>query len=138
VARVAVRLLAGCAVVAALVATTVVGAGTAFPATASTEGGCLLGVCSETTNLTDQPVGTALDWCARGSGPCPDTGYGVLSTGRTTPAGQDWDTFFVAASCTYSGLRHPWGDPFRVDGGDDGVWVQVHDDEHYFVQSITC
>ena len=109
------------------------GASTAQPA-----GGCTLGLCSETTNQTHNQVGTAKDWCSGNNGPCSGTAYGVLNYNQTTPSGQDWDAFFVAADCTYSGIKHSYGDSFSITAGANGKWVQVHNDEHYYIKKITC
>jgi hypothetical protein len=107
------------------------------PGAVQPRGGCTGPLCSVITNETSQTVGTAKDWCDRQNGPCPNTQYGLLHKNETTPKG-DWDTFFVAFNCTYSGEKHAWGGKFSVNGGRDGKWVQVHNDEHYYIKKITC
>lgn len=96
--------------------------------------------CSRTTNETDHEVGVAKEWCGKGGyhGPCSNTDYLVLRKNQSTPTYQDWDGLFVAAGCTYKGIKHAVGGGFTINGGTDGKWVHVHGDEHYYIKSITC
>ncbi|WP_261952867.1 hypothetical protein [Streptomyces nigrescens] len=115
--------------------------GGALPASAGTvtpRGGCTAGLCSETTNETSHPVTVAKDWCASAHGPCHGTPRRTLRKNQTTPHGQDWDVFYVNAHCTYRGQRHSWGISFTERGGSHGKWVQVHNDQHYYIKQVTC
>ena len=126
------RLAAGTALAFAAGATVVAAA------PAASAGGCTGPLCSETTNETSHIVGTAKDWCDGNHGPCNGTAYGLLHKNETTPGGQDWDTFFVSQGCTYSGIKHSWGIGFSESGGSNGKWVQVYNDEHYYIKKVTC
>ena len=99
---------------------------------------CTAPLCSQITNETPQKVGTAHDWCTPKNGPCSGTQYGILTFNQSTPSKQDWDTFFVAPDCTYSGIKHSWGISFSAKGGSSGKWVQVHNDEHYYIKTVSC
>jgi hypothetical protein len=115
--------------------------GGALPASAGSvtpNGGCRVGLCSQTTNETSHPVTVAKDWCAAAHGPCHGTPRRTLHKNRTTPHGQDWDAFYVNAHCTYRGQRHSWGISFTERGGSHGKWVQVHNDQHYYIKKVTC
>ncbi|MEE4418722.1 hypothetical protein [Streptomyces bugieae] len=48
------------------------------------------------------------------------------------------DVFYVNAHCTYRGQRHSWGISFTERGGSHGKWVQVHNDQHYYIKQVTC
>ena len=136
--RIATLLAAGVFAVSA-------GAVPAAATAAEPKGGCTAGVvCSETTNEMSRLVYAAKHWCDSGShhGPCAPLSRErtrmYLHKGQTTPSFEDWDAFHVPAHCTFTVKRHWYSDTTAIKGGAVGKWVQVHDDEHYYIEKAAC
>jgi len=104
-------------------------------------------LCSGTTNDSDLQIIAAKNWCDHPNGPgspggpCNDLIDTFLHRGDSTPPHEDWDAFFVPSGCSVSGNYDyliVLNSNFFVNGGDDGQWIHVHNDEHYFIEEGHC